>query len=145
MTGVVVNLAGLLPVRRRLLELVSPSNREQLYEAVASEGENQVRRRIDEEKTDPSGKPWQEWDKKYAARRAPKGGLLDLESHLRDSITYGIVGYAILVGSNLVYARVHNEGDEAMGIPERRYLGFSDENLDDIGELIVEQWGRVLG
>ena len=145
MSGVVVDLAGLQSVRRLLLSLVSPSTREQLYEVVASEGENQVRRRIEEEKTDPDGKPWQEWSKKYAAKRAPKGGILDLESHLRDSITSAVIGDAILVGSNLVYARVHNEGDEAMGIPERRYLGFSDQNMDDIGELIVETWGRMLG
>ncbi len=144
MTGVVVNLAQLLPVRRRLMALGSPANLRQIYEAVASEGENQTRRRIAEEKTDPAGAKWDDWSEEYSARRPSKGGLLELEAHLRDSITSEVVGDAILVGSNLVYARVHNEGDKAMGIPERRYLGFSEENLEDIGELIIDSWGRVL-
>ncbi|MBL9102160.1 MAG: phage virion morphogenesis protein [Myxococcales bacterium] len=145
MSGVVVNLAGLLPARRRLLALVSPTNLGQLREVVASEGESQIRRRISDEKTDPEGKAWPEWSPEYAAERAAKGGLLELEGHLRDSIAYEINGDTILVGSNLVYAGVHNEGDDDMGIPERRYLGFSAENLDDIGEVIVDFWGRVLG
>jgi phage virion morphogenesis protein len=142
-SDLVVDLSRLLPVRRRLA-LLSPARMRQLLEVVASEVESQTRRRLHEEKTDPQGNPWDEWSNDYAARRAAKGGMLELEGYLRDSIAYEIQGDTILVGSNLVYAAVHQFGWEKGKVPARPYLGISAENLDDLGVLIAEELGRAL-
>ncbi len=137
MRGLVVNLAGLAPVRR-LLDRLSHLRVRHLLDVLGGEVESQTRRRISEEKVDPEGKAWPDWSVDYAARRPAKGGKLELSGHLRDSLTYEVGDAAVTVGSNLVYAAVHNEGDDNMGIPERRYLGVSAENLDDLGELTMD-------
>lgn len=135
--GISIDLRKLAPVRRRLAAL-SHMRLGQLYEALGSEVEAQTRRRLSEEKTDPDGEPWDDWSEAYAASRKSSGGILDLNGALIDSIAYEVTGSAVVVGSNMVYALVHNEGDDDMGIPERRYLGVSDENLDDLGELVMD-------
>ena len=133
-----ISLVGLLPLRRRL-DGLNRKRTQQLLDVVGSELESQVRRRITDEKRAPDGSAWPDWSKGYAARRPSKGGILDLEGHLLDSITYETRPDAVEVGSNLVYARRHQEGDGgARGIPRRAYLGLSDENLRDLGDLVVK-------
>jgi len=113
--------------------------RQRLLDVVGSEIESQVRRRIADEKRAPDGSAWPDWSAEYAVRRSSKGGILYLEGHLLDSITYETRPDAVEVGSNLVYARRHQEGDGgARGIPRRAYLGLSDENLRDLGDLVVK-------
>lgn len=132
----VIDLGRLLPIRRRL-ELLSRMRMDRLLDVLGSEQESQSRRRIHEEKTAPDGTPWAEWSEDYAARRPKRGGLLELDGGLVESIAYAIDGDALQVGSDLVYALVHQEGWEERNIPARPYLGVSDENLDDLGELVI--------
>lgn len=136
MSDLRINLADLLPVKRKL-DRLSRMHTARLLDVLGSELESQTRRRIDEEKTGPDGAPWDPWTEAYAAARPNKGGLLELDGNLRDSITYEVGEDAVTVGSNLVYASVHNDGDDDMGIPERRYLGVSAENLEDLGGLVL--------
>lgn len=135
----VIDLAGLLPARRAIKRLAA-MQLERLLNVLGSEVEAQTRRRITEEKTDPSGAPWQEWSKAYADRRPKKGGLLELSGDLVDSIAFEVDGDVLFVGSNLVYAARHQDGDEdgEGGIPQRQYLGISDENLEDLGDLVID-------
>lgn len=135
--AIVIDLRRLLPFRQRLA-MLSHLRLSQLYDTLGSEIESQTRRRISEEKTDPDGDEWDEWSEAYAAARPSRGGLLDLGGGLVDSIAYEVAGDAIIVGSNLVYALVHQEGHKDMGIPARPYLGVSEENLDDLGQLVVD-------
>lgn len=132
-----VNLAGMLPAKRAL-DRLSRLQTSRLLDILGSELESQTRRRIREEKTDPDGVAWAPWSDDYKAYRSGKGGLLELSGDLGDSITYEVGQDAVTVGSNLVYALVHQEGDEDMGIPERPYLGVSDENIADLGELVLD-------
>lgn len=137
MSDLGINVAGLMPVRQAFNRLAALDVR-QLLDVLGSEVESQTRRRIGEEKTDPDGKPWEEWSAEYAERRPARGGILELSGELRDSLTYEVGDDAVTVGSNLLYARRHNEGDEDHGIPERRYLGLSEENLSDLSDLTME-------
>lgn len=139
-----IDLSRLLPIRRRL-ELLSRLRMDQLLEVLGSEQESQVRRRIHEEKTAPDGEKWDEWSEGYAARRPSRGGLLELDGGLVESIAYALDGDTLVVGSDLVYARVHQEGSvygplqKGQGrIPARPYLGVSDDNLEDLGELVIK-------
>ena len=133
----VIDLRQLLPLRRRLM-MLSDLRLQRLFDILGSELESQTRRRLSSEKTDPDGARWVEWSDAYEAVRPKKGGLLDLDGGLVDSIAFETSSDAITVGSNLVYALVHQEGDEEMGIPARPYLGVSDDNLEDLGQLVVD-------
>lgn len=142
MSALVFNLAGLLPARRAL-DRLSQLRTERLLDVLGSELESQTRRRLTEEKTAPDGSEWDEWSESYAARRPAKGGLLELEGNLVDSITYQVGHDAVTVGSNLIYAARQQDGDEGdgdegdSGIPARPYLGVSADNLEDLGELVL--------
>lgn len=127
--------------RQRLSDLFGklPTMRaRQLLDILGSEGESQTRRRLGEEKTDPEGDDWDDWSEAYKERRPKKGGLLELEGDLLDSITYDVGSGEVVIGSNLVYARTHQVGDESRGIPERPYLGLSDQNVDDMQALVFD-------
>lgn len=139
--SVVVNLAGLLPMRRKL-DRLSRLQTGRLMEILGSEMESQTRRRISDEKTSPDGEAWDEWTEAYEQRRPQKGGILELEGNLYDSIAYEVGDDAITIGSNMVYALVHQEGDADLGIPARPYLGVSAENLADLGELTIDFLAR---
>lgn len=141
----VIDLAGLLPAKRAL-DRLSRADTRKLLDVLGSEVESQTRRRITEEKTDPAGEPWKEWSEAYAARRPDRGGLLDLDGDLADSIAYIVGDDVVEVGSNLVYAHRHQVGDEGEGgIPARPYLGISEENLSDLGDLVVVFLAKELG
>lgn len=133
----IIDLRQLLPLRRRLM-LLSHLRLQRLFDVLGGELENQTRRRISTEKTDPDGEKWIEWSEAYAAVRPQKGGLLDLDGGLVDSIAYETSSDAVTVGSNLVYALVHQEGWDKKNIPARPYLGVSDENLADLGQLVID-------
>lgn len=133
-----IDMRRLLPFRQRLA-MLSQMRLARLVDTLGSEVEAQTRRRLSEEKTDPEGRPWVKWSDAYAAVRPERGGLLDRDGGLVDSIAYEVDGDAVTVGSNLVYALVHQEGrEDDMGIPARPYLGISAENLDDLGQLVID-------
>lgn len=141
-SDLIIDLAGLLPAKRAL-DRLSRLDTQRLLELLGSEAESQTRRRLSEGKTDPDGQPWKPWSKAYEARRPAKGGILDLDGELIDSIAYEVQDDAITLGSNLVYALVHQEGWKAKNIPARPYLGVSDENLEDLGELVIDFIART--
>lgn len=136
MTELSVDIAGLLPAQR-VLDRLSRLHTTRLLDVLGSELESQTRRRLSEEKTGPDGISWAPWSGDYAARRPNKGGLLELSGDLIDSIAYEVGDDAVTVGSSMLYALVHQDGDEEMGIPARPYLGVSDNNLEDLGELVL--------
>nr|WP_276602563.1 phage virion morphogenesis protein [Nannocystis pusilla] len=109
-----------------------------LFEAVGSELESQTRRRLSDEKEAPDGSEWHEWSTAYAASRPPKGGLLELDGDLIDSIEYSAATEEVVVGSGIVYARRHQLGDEDAGIPARPYIGLSKANVADVLALVFD-------
>lgn len=132
--------------RGRLQDILTGLSAEQqsrLLDVVGSEIESQTRRRIAEEKKAPGGEAWAPWSEEYAARRPSRGGILELEGHLLDSITYEVGDAAVEVGSNLAYARRHQEGDEDDGgMPARPFVGLSAENERDLQRLVVDWLDR---
>lgn len=107
---------------------------------VATEGEDQTRRRIEEERTAPDGSAWPEWSPAYKETRRSGHELLQSECDLVDSILADVDGTTAIWGSNLVYAALQNFGGEPVGInvPAREYLGLSENNLADIEDLIID-------
>ncbi|MBF0445089.1 MAG: phage virion morphogenesis protein [Magnetococcales bacterium] len=140
-TAIIINAQGLERLQARLnnlagLELGS------LTEALAAEGESQTRRRIAEEKEAPDGTAWEEWSDSYAETRHGGHSLLEGEGDLLDSINAFVDGETAHVGSNLIYAAIHQFGGAEVGmdyIKPRPYLGFSADNSDDLVG-VVDDW-----
>lgn len=142
--GVQYDLASVARLQERIAKL-GDIDRRGLLEQLAGVAESQTRKRINEEQQSPAGEPWQAWSADYAATRHGGQSLLQGEGDLVDSITSEIEGDEALIGSNLVYAAIHQFGgtpDMApgpAGIPAREYLGFSQDNLDEI-EAVADRW-----
>lgn len=114
-----------------------------------------------EHEEDPKGRKWTP-----SARAASEDGkTLDKEGHLKDSIDYYATPNRVMVGSNLPYARIHQEGGRtsphvirpkrkkalAFGgvvrkkvnhpgseIPARPYLGVSVEDMEEVRETMAD-------
>jgi phage virion morphogenesis protein len=110
-----------------------------LASGIAALMETQVRRRIQDEKTDPEGKAWDGWADSTKAQRKANNSILLFEGRLRDSIVgKALNGNTVVVGSSMVYANVHQYGWPERNIPERPYLGLSQDNEDEIIEMVLD-------
>lgn len=129
--------------RFAILQKLVPSI--ELADAVGAEVEDQVRARIGDEKESPDGQPWEPWSAAYAKTRQSNHSLLQNEGDLLDDITYEAFTDHVLVGSNLVYFGVMNFGNEAQNIPARPVLGFSDENVNDLQDVVSVFLNQQIG
>lgn len=116
-----------------------------------------------EKEVDPEGKKWEPsgraWERGLARkarkatdkRKAVKGRretghfgkTLQDTGRLRSSIDYAVTQDGVLVGSNVEYARIHQEGGKAgrgrkTTIPARPYLGISKEDREEVEAVIAE-------
>jgi phage gpG-like protein len=131
---------------------VEPS---ELMSAVALLGENQTRRRIEEEKTAPDGTPW-------LPNAEGTSILLRTGMHLRDSVASNSSATEAEWGASWEHAHVHQYGativpkDAAaliftvggkqvgakkVTIPPRPFVGLSSENRQEMEELITDMLG----
>lgn len=146
---VTFELAALQPILGRLNALGQPRR---MAEGLASIGglvESQTRARFDE-RTSPEGDAWTPWSEGYAATRKKGQTLLVASGGFRDSIAWDLTGDALRVGSNMVFAALHQEGgtdDMAPGpaaVPARPWLGLSDDNVVEIEEAMADWIAGVL-
>ena len=156
--GVSLTVETTLPdvLAERFTMLERLFHEERLLDEIGLLVETQTRDRIDTQKTSPAGAMWPEWSTPYqllvenrqeaaekkAGRtsRGPHHTMLRDSGALYDSITHnvlmgGLAG-AVQVGSNLVYAATHQYGDETRGIPQREFIGLSDENRHELDQLV---------
>lgn len=97
----------------------------------------QNRNRLTDLKESPDGKPWKKWSSKYQSTNPP-GDLLEESHQLLDSLAVRQGPDAVSVGSDLLYAAVHLLGSEKRNIPARPFLGFSDENMEELGQIATD-------
>lgn len=140
MTGVAVETDVRIPVSA-LMRLTDDELALVAYE-IGALIEDQTKLRIADEKTAPDGSPWPAWSEAYAETRKPHHSLLVDQGNpgLLESITNYTTGMQAVVGTNLVYGRVHQFGSEEGALPAREYLGLSADNRTAIEELVA---GRV--
>lgn len=88
----------------------------------------------------PDGLPWKDVER--------GGSPLVHRGHLRDSITYDATPDGVSVGTNMVYARIHQFGGEAgrknnrVTIEARPYLGINDTDMSEIGAIFNDHLAR---
>lgn len=104
-------------------------------ELTAAIGEQLVSSTIErfEDGKGPEGEAW-----KPSQRAEGRGGrtLLD-KGRLRSSIVYEATPQRVVVGTNVVYAAIHQFGGQAgrgrkVCIPARAYLGINEEDIAEI-------------
>lgn len=153
MTGIVHEFTLDSAAAQAALARLSPGLLAQLSDEVGALVEDQTKRRIADEKTAPDGTPWAPWSPKYASRlqrrnKVTARSLLVGEDNLRDSIQNLVTGTDIVVGSNLIYAAIHQfGGDTSRGhpaIPARPYLGLSIENATEVEDLVLHRVEELL-
>ncbi len=145
--GIQISLQGDELLAEKLRWLCAEGARE-LLDIVGAEAETQTKRRIQEEKTSAEGMPWAPWSEKYARTRRGSQSLLQAAGHLLESIDHEVdEGESVVVGSNLIYAAIHQFGGDAIGRPwmvARPYLGLSDENEQELSAVVEKFFERRL-
>lgn len=142
---------------RRLLDAYVTFDAAPLLEEIAALGESQTRRRISEEKTAPDGTPW-------APNRAGTPILTETGQHLLASLAFHSSGEEAVWGAAWEHAHVHQEGavitaksapfltffaggkfisKKSVTIPARPFVGLSDDNRDEIEDLVTDHFGRL--
>jgi len=117
-----------------------------LLEAAGQLGESQAKARIEAGGPGPDGTDWPDWSPRYAATRKEGHSLLRGEGNLLDDIAARPPqGDSVSWGSGLVYAGVHQDGNEDMGIPARPYLGVSAEDAREFEEIGLAHLAQAAG
>lgn len=96
---------------------------------------------------DPEGNAWTpvknpRRDSRGRRRSGRASPLVDT-GRLRNSISFSATPFEVYVGSNLVYARIHQLGGQAgrgrqVTIPARPYLGLSEEDIEEIKSIVQD-------
>lgn len=145
-TAIEINVAQVAKLEAKLAKLANPDF-PGLMDHLGAVVESQTRRRIEEDKAAPDGTPWKPWSDGYARTRHAGHSLLIGDNGLLDSIGYHVEGDRAVVGSNKVYAAIHQFGgaDVGMNIPERPYLGISDSDESEIMDVVNDWLDQQLG
>lgn len=137
-TGIVITIDGLDDWQKSLDELARLGGEaEPLMEAIGEEIRSQVMEHFDTGQG-PDGREW-----KPSARALEENGqtLVDT-ARLRNSIGYAASGRQVEVGTNVIYAAIHQFGGEDAGMPQIPARPFMPENMDQIRGLagIIEDF-----
>ena len=113
---------------------------------------------------DPQGSPWKPWTRAYAAVTTSRG-ILRGSLALQHSITFKVEGSGVRVGSNRIYAGVHQFGAtivpktrkalvfhlgervvfaKKVTIPARPYLGFGPPDRAAVHEIVLAELRHAL-
>lgn len=127
----------------------------ELLESIGAVVESQTRRRIQEEKTGPSGRPWRKWAKRTAKRRHGGQSLLKYDGNLLDSIEAQLTAdkTGVEVGTSMKYGAAQQYGmwisvvetQASIKVPARPYLGLSRANNDEVTEMIEDFVNELMG
>lgn len=151
-----VDASDLQRVTKRLEPLFDFDGTE-LMTAIAALGESQTRRRIEEEKTAPDGTPWK-------PNHAGTPILVATGQHLLSSLIWTSSTTDAEWGATWEYAHVHQDGmtivpktaeklvfqmggrtvfAKEVTIPARPFVGLSDDNEQEIVELVTDHFGSM--
>lgn len=116
--------------------------------------------------TDPQGQPWPDLNPLYALTKKGSGKLKGETGRLAQIFYQLAEDSAVDIGSDVIYARVHNEGAKivpktasalffSMGgqefrvqsvtIPKRQFLGFSDTDMTEILAIVEDHFVMAVG
>ncbi|MBF0212290.1 MAG: phage virion morphogenesis protein [Magnetococcales bacterium] len=103
-----------------------------------------------DEHLSPEGSPWEDISpqtKEKKQGRFGEGKILTDSGRLRRSITYSTEHNGLLVGTNVIYAAIHQLGGETgrgHTMPARPFLGISDRDKESALEIVAEYLCRAM-
>lgn len=103
-----------------------------VMQAIAAVVENSTRERFATKK-DPDGVDWQQLAPETIERKKGRGGILVEYGDLMRSITSHATAVSAEVGTDRPYGKYHQMG---WGVPQREFLGLSEDDMADIQELL---------
>lgn len=138
-------LDGLFKVLDRAKKMSLEMTQKKAMETVGALLESQTRERF-ESKKDVDGNDFVPWSPKYAKVKArPQNAghsILENSGALRDDNAYVAEDGRVVYGTNVVYARRHNNGFNATppqgSTPKRQFMGVNDANKLEIEGVISE-------
>lgn len=92
---------------------------------------------------DPDGNAWTPLSEKYQKRKAKKAThhqLLKFSGYLLDTLHHQADDHGVKFGSNRIYARTHQFGDDHRNIPARPFLGINQADKKAIIEELHHAW-----
>jgi len=99
--------------------------------------------RFDAERS-PDGAPWKPLNENYRAWKVEKRGfdkILTFDSNLRDRIVYDAGRQSFEMGTNVVYAAIHQFGGRTgrghkANMPARPFLGVNEQDADELQTIL---------
>lgn len=135
--------ADLTPISERLTNLSKQmSDLKPVMSAIGGILESSTRLRISNQKKDADGQKWAALSES-TLRSKRRGSLLVNRGMLMRSITHSASARSVIVGSNMAYARFHQEGTKNM--PARPFLGLSKHDYDDVADLLDDWLNGLIG
>ncbi len=127
-TGITVDIQGMSEVMR-VLDKLSIFDIEKLVKFAGGELHLLSMQAFEDETNPVTGI---RWDSIKSRKGRSSGPILHDGGTLQESVEEKSTGVAAIVGSSMIYARIHNLGGKAgrnrsVEIPERRYLGHSND------------------
>jgi len=156
-TSITVDNADVLSALERLYD--AGANLSSVYRNIGEYETNVTKRRFITE-TDPDGVAWKDLNPLYAKTKKGPGKLRG-ETRSLSQIVYQAADDNVEIGSNVEYARIHNEGGiirpknaaalvfsmggqtfvvKSVEMPRRQFLGFSEEDLVEIEAIIQDHF-----
>lgn len=152
MTGAALHFdLGALAHMQDAIKAFGAFDRRRLLDVIGGAVESQTQRRISDEKRSPAGIPWPAWSPDYAKTRHGNQSLLVSGGNpgLLTSITHNVItDTEVEVGTPLIYGATHQFGDPERHIPQREYLGISDQDGVELERIVADfvagEAGRAL-
>lgn len=153
-----IELSGFGQVEK-FLDRLNPFQTETLLEAMARLIRESTRERIIAGGPAPDGSAWK-------PNRAGRTPILHLSGALARSIDYLVAGTRAVIGSGLIYARIHQDGGvivpksasalvfqvgnqvyrvKKVTMPARPYIGLSSEDRSELVQTVAAYLRRLFG
>ena len=155
--SIVVDLSG-LKLAEDYLARLADFDESELLTAIGAMGESQTRRRITDEKTSPDGAAW-------PANTEGTSILMRTGGNLLGSVGYIVGASEVAWGASWEFAHIHQDGAvisaknakalffriggkkvaaKSVTIPARPFVGLSEDNRQEIEELVTDHFGSLL-
>lgn len=155
--SVVADLSG-LKLAEDFLARLAAFDESELLTAIGAMGESQTRRRIPDEKTAPDGTAW-------PANKEGTSILMRTGGNLLGSVAYIVGASEVAWGASWEFAHIHQDGAKisaknakalrflsgggtlyrkSVTIPARPFVGMSEDNRQEIEELVTDVFGKLL-
>lgn len=140
-TQIIIDPSGLDPLLTDLEQLRARMRNARPLMAEIGEILVESSQRNFEEHRSPEGDRWEPLSAAYALRKQRRwerspDDLLILHRTLMGSIHWAATGESVAVGTDVVYAAVHQLGWAEKNIPARPFLGIREEDWDEINDAV---------